>query len=75
MRVLLVTANNLKFDRRFWKVFVVTLIQILLLLAAALTLMHFFLGPGPGKQFLFGFAPVACMGLGIIIARNKLRQP
>lgn len=73
MRVLPVTANDRQFDRRFWKVLVVTLAQMLLLLAVVLPLVHFLLGPGPISRLLFQFAPIVCTGLGIKIARDKLR--
>lgn len=73
MRVLPVTANNRKFDRRFWKVLIVTLVQVLLLIGIALTLVHFFIGSGPISRLLFQFVPVVGIGIGIKVVRDKLQ--
>jgi hypothetical protein len=69
-----VTANDRQFDRRFWKVLGVTLIQVLLLLAAVLILVHFIFGHSPVSRLLFQMAPPVFTGLGIKMASDKLRK-
>jgi len=69
-----VAANNPQFDRRFWKILGVTLIQILLLLAVVLTLVHFIFGHSPVSRLLFQVAPPVFTGLGIKMVLDKLRK-
>ena len=66
-------ANSRQFDRRFWKVLAVTLAQVLVLLGAVLTLVHFLVPVGALKTFLFQALPPACTGLGIKLAMDKLK--
>lgn len=67
-------TNGRQFDRRFWKIFAVTLAQVLLLMAVTLTIVHFLFGPSPMSRFLFQAAGPVFTGLGIKIVLDKLRK-